>query len=175
VSARSLVPLLATLLAAHAAPLAAQSPPAAQVPAAEMDSLLSRLVGRWRMTGSVRGRPAAYVLEAARVLRGRFVELHMTDVATPSAYEARVFIGVDSAGGRYVAHWLDDFGAGYSIPHASGRAHGDTLVLDFPYPAGAFRDTFAYDRAADAWRFTLEAADSSGGWRLFAEYAVRRD
>jgi hypothetical protein len=139
-----------------------------------MDSLLGRLVGHWQMTGAVRGQPASYNLDATRVLQGSFVELHMEDVGQPPAYEARVFIGVDSAGGRYIAHWLDRFGAAYSIPHATGGARGDSLWLDFPYPSGAFRDTFVYDRRTDTWYFRLEAADSAGGWGLFAEYQVRR-
>jgi hypothetical protein len=143
-------------------------------PAASMDSLLERLVGQWRMTGAVRGRPVTYALDATRVLQRRFVELHMVDVSHPPAYEARVFIGVDSAGGQYIAHWLDNFGAAYSIPHATGRARGDTLLLDFPYPSGAFRDRFVYDRRTDAWSFRLEAADTTGAWKLFAEYRVRR-
>jgi hypothetical protein len=139
-----------------------------------MEALLEHLVGQWHMTGSVRGQPATYTLKAARVLQRRFVELHMEDVNRPPAYEARVFIGVDSAGGRYIAHWLDKFGAAYSVPHATGHSRGDTLLLTFPYPNGAFRDTFVYDRQTDAWYFRLEAADSTGGWRLFAEYQVRR-
>ena len=147
--------------------------PAQTSHSARMEALLERLVGQWRMTGSVRGRPARYTLDATRVLQGRFVELHMEDVNRPPAYEARVFIGVDSVGGRYIAHWLDRFGAAYSIPHGTGHARGDTLLLDFPYPAGAFRDAFVYDRQSDTWHFRLEAADSAGGWRLFAEYQVR--
>jgi hypothetical protein len=139
-----------------------------------MEALLEHLVGQWHMTGSVRGRPATYTLKAARVLQRRFVELHMEDVNRPPAYEARVFIGVDSAAGRYIVHWLDRFGAAFSIPHATGDARGDTLVFTFPYSTGAFRDTFVYHPSTDTWFFRLEAADSTGGWRLFAEYDVRR-
>jgi hypothetical protein len=141
---------------------------------AAMDSLLGHLVGQWQMTGTVRGHPATYSLDAMRVLQGSFVELHMVDVSQPPVYEALVFIGVDSANGRYIAHWLDRFGAAYSIPHANGSARGDTLWLDFPYPSGAFRDTFVYDPGRDGWYFRLEAADSTGGWGPFAEYQVRR-
>lgn len=142
--------------------------------AARMDALLEHLVGQWDMTGSVRGEPVRYTLQARRVLQGRFVELHMEDVNRPPAYEARVFMGVDSAGGRYIVHWLDRFGAAFSIPHATGDARGDTLVFTFPYPSGAFRDTFTYHPSTDTWYFRLESADSTGGWRLFAEYDVRR-
>jgi hypothetical protein len=141
--------------------------------AGSMDSLLDHLVGRWTMTGSVRGKPATYTLDAARALQGSFVELKMKDVHRPPEYEARVFIGVDSAQGRYIAHWLDRFGAAYSIPHATGEARGDTLLLLFPYPEGAFRDTFVYDRQRDRWHFRLEAADSGKQWQLFADYQVR--
>jgi hypothetical protein len=141
---------------------------------AAMDSLLGHLVGQWQMSGTVRGHPASYTLDATRVLQGSFVELHMVDVNRPPVYEARVFIGVDSAKGQYIAHWLDRFGAAYSVPHATGSARGDSLWLDFPYPSGAFHDTFVYDRRTDAWYFRLEAADSTGGWGLFAEYQVRR-
>jgi hypothetical protein len=147
--------------------------PAQASRATAMDSLLEHFIGRWLMTGSVRGRPATYTLNATRVLQRRFVELHMVDVSQPAAYEARVFIGVDSANGQYIAHWLDKFGAAYSIPHATGTAQGDTLLLNFPYPDGAFRDTFVYDARADSWYFRLEAADATGGWGLFAEYQVR--
>jgi hypothetical protein len=69
--------------------------------------------------------------------------------------------------------WIGTFGAAYSIPHATGEARGDTLLLAFPYPDGPFRDTFVYDRSANSWCFRLESADRTGGWRLFAEYQVR--
>jgi hypothetical protein len=139
---------------------------------AQMDSLLGRLVGRWQMTGTVRNRPATYALSGTRVLQGHFVELHMVDVRRPPAYEARVFLGVDSAKGEFIAHWLDNFGAAYSIPHATGTASGDTVRLAFPYADGPFRDMFVYRRRAGTWYFRLESQDTSGTWSLFAEYEV---
>jgi hypothetical protein len=160
---------LASLLCVGISGLAAQT-----ANPATMEGLLDRLVGKWQMTGSVRGRPVTYTLDATRVLQGRFVELHMEDVNRPPAYEARVFLGVDSAGSRYIVHWLDRFGAAFSIPHATGHARGDTIVFTFPYPTGAFRDTFVYDPRGDRWYFRLESADSTGGWRLFADYHVQR-
>ena len=161
--------LLALGLLGSAGTLPAQAPSVAA-----MDSLLGCMAGHWLMTGTVRGKPAIYRLDVERVLRGRFIELHMEDVSQPSAYEARVFLGVDSAKAQYVAHWLDNTGAGYSIPHATGDARGDTIHVTFPYPEQAFSDTFVYDRSADAWHFRLEAADGHGGWTLFAEYRVHR-
>jgi hypothetical protein len=143
----------------------------AQAPA---DSLLERLTGDWHVVGQVGGRPANYTLVARRVLAERFVELHMTDVAQPPQYEARVFIGVDTVPGQVVVHWLDNFGGAFSVPAGKGSVVGDTLRFEFAYSTGPFRDTFVYHRAAGKWTFRLENSTSSGGWRPFAAYEVER-
>lgn len=148
--------------------------PAQTAAAASGEMLLERLVGQWRMEGTVRGRPVRYTLDATRVLQGKFVELRMEDVNRPAGYEARVFLGYDSVGSRYLAHWMDNFGPAFSIPHGTGAARGDTVEILFRYDAGPFRDRFVYHRPADRWSFRLESADSTGAWRLFAEYQVRR-
>ncbi len=151
------------------AALRAQSPSPAT-----MDSLLSRLEGRWTMTGTVRGKAVTYRLDTQRTLRNRYVELHMEDASQPSTYEARVLIGVDSAKSVVIAHWIDSFGAGYSIPHATGVTRGDTLELRFPYATGVFKDMFTYDRRSDSWHILIEAEDGPGKWKPFADYRVRR-
>jgi hypothetical protein len=157
--------------------LAVTTGAAAQLPApprSHADSLLERLVGHWTMTGTVRGRPVAYRLDVARVLQRRYVELHMVDVQRPSTYEARVVIGVDTTGNGYIAHWIDNFGASYSIPPATGDAAGDSIRLVFAYPDGPFHDAFVYDRTADRWHFRLDGTDPTGAPKPFAEYQVTR-
>lgn len=141
---------------------------------ADAEQLLSHLVGRWEMVGTVLGHPVTYTLVTQRVLQGRYVQLHMQDIHRPATYEALVLIGADTAAGQVIAHWLDNTGAAYSIPHATGAARGDTLLLTFPYPTSIFFDTFVYSKASDSWYFRLEKGDSSRGRRLFAEYRVRR-
>ena len=137
--------------------------------------LLDRLVGRWTMDGTVRQKAATYRLDAVWVLQRRFVELHMVDARhTPAQYEARVFIGADTASGALLAHWLDNTGAAYSVPPATGQVRGDSLTLDFPYVGGAFHDTFVYDSSSDSWTMRLDAADGAGGWTRFADYRVTR-
>lgn len=140
-------------------------------PATEV--LLDRLVGTWQMVGHVRGKPVTYTLDARRVLGGRYVELHMTDVQRPAQYEARVFIGADTAPGHVIVHWLDSFGAPYSVPHATGTAVGDTLRFEFAYSGGPLRDTFIYDAAAGRWTFRLVGGDGHGTWKPFADYEVK--
>ena len=162
---RTCAVLTAIILAG--APLSAQRSPT--------DSLLSRLTGRWIMRGSVRGKAEMYTMDGARVLTGKFVELHMTDTTHPPAYEARVFIGADTAAGRIIVHWLDAFGAAYSVPAAAGAVRGDTLDFTFRYSTGPFRDLFIYRPVTRTWYFRLEDTDSAGHPRLFGEYAVTRD
>jgi L,D-peptidoglycan transpeptidase YkuD (ErfK/YbiS/YcfS/YnhG family) len=162
--------LLATLCfaAVSASPLIAQSAPSPPAIA-----LLDKLIGTWTMTGTFRGHTISYDLEARRVLNGRFIELHMTDVARPPQYEARVFIGEDTVANHVIVHWLDSFGGAYSIPYGTGTVFGDTLLFHVPYPDGDFRDTFVFHRQDQSWTFRLESSDGHGGWKLFVEYAVR--
>lgn len=51
-----------------------------------------------------------------------------------------------------------NFGATYSVPPATGRLRGDSLPLDFPYPDGAFHDTFMYDPETETWTIHLRPA-----------------
>ena len=147
-------------------PLSGQAPPGP--PAIP---LLERLVGRWMVKGVVGSHAVQYQMDGRWTLQHRYVELHMQDVKhRPAQYEARVFIGADTVPDHVLAHWIDIFGAAYSVPPATGVIRGDSLMLDFPYPTGAFHDSFVLDRAHKTWRIRLDAADGKGGWKRFAEY-----
>ena len=138
------------------------------------DSLLGRLVGRWQMRGQARGKPVAYDATGARTLGGRFVELHMSGSAGNAPYEARVFIGADTAPSRIDVHWMDTWGAAFSVPAATGYARRDTLRFEFLYSDGPFRDTFVWLPAERAWHMVLEKGDGLGGWSLFADFRATR-
>jgi hypothetical protein len=148
-----------------------QGPPA---PDSVADAFLQRLVGEWRMVGIVRGRPAEYRLKAERTLAQRYVELHMLDVALPPQYEARVFIGADTVRAGVLGHWLDSFGAAFSVPHGTGVVQGDTMTLTIAYPAGTFRDIIVLGPGPDEWVLRIDAATADGDWRRFAEYRITR-
>jgi hypothetical protein len=156
---------VATLVASGASAQAA-------APRAAADALIDRLVGNWRMTGKVRGTPVEYRLAAARTLAGKYVELHMIDTAKAPQYEARVFVGADTVPGGILVHWIDTYGAAYSVPPGVGAASGDTLRFQIAYPDGVFRDTFVYRPPTHSWYFRIESSDHNGGWKLFAEYDV---
>ena len=135
---------------------------------------LKALDGEWIMTGDVMGEPVTYRMVAGPVLQGAFTEIHMYDVQVPSQYEARVLLGHDEDGKTVIVHWMDSFGARYSVPHGTGTASEDTIQFTIPYEKGAFRDTFTYDPDANTWLFVLESAQPDGKWKHFARYTVRR-
>lgn len=156
----ALLPALLLSAAAAAAP-----PPSAPD--------LAGLSGEWDLSGTLQGKPAHYRAYGAWVLEGTWLEFSMRDVTTPPAYEARVYFGYDRSADDYIAHWLDRFGAAGARVVATGHLNGRTLVLDFPYAWGAFRDTLTL---ADAGRGTLliESQERDGHCSTFALYQMKR-
>jgi len=158
--------------------LAMPAPIHAQATAAGGDvrpEILRQLDGAWTMTGDVRGKPVTYRMVARPALHGTFTELRMQDVQVPAQYEAAVFVGYDAASKTIIAHWMDSFGAKYSVPHGSGDITGNVVTFTIPYPSGPFRNTWRFDPASATWQFALEAAQPDGSWKHFASYALRRD
>jgi hypothetical protein len=137
-------------------------------------ALLKQLDGEWVMKGDVLGKKVTYLLVAGPTLQASFTELHMLDVADPPQYEARVFLGFDAESGDLIAHWLDAFGARFSIPHGTGRIDGSTLQFTLPYSDGPFRDTFEFDQRNGSWNLRIESGQPDGSWKHFARYEIRR-
>ena len=106
--------------------------------------LLKKLEGKWRMVGHVMGDSVEYKLNVISVLSGVFTELHMVDIFDPPQYEALVFIGYDSTKNVIISHWLDSFGALYSIPHGTGIIDSNKIEFVVPYEERPFRDILTY-------------------------------
>ncbi|HJU99090.1 MAG TPA: DUF1579 family protein [Burkholderiaceae bacterium] len=162
-------PLFCAVLATtsvHAAPPSA--------PADARPALLQALDGDWIMTGDVMGKPVRYAMAATATLNATFTEMHMKDVQVPAKYEARVFIGYDQGSQAVIAHWMDSFGAKYSIPHATGKITDSTIEFTFPYASAPFRDTLRYHAETASWTFEIESAKPDGTWKHFARYDIRR-
>src|SRR5689334_9304390 len=66
------------------------------------DELLENLVGDWKLTRQIRGQTVQNAVQVEWVLNHQFLRIHMKDTATPSTYEAMVFLGYDNASDRYV-------------------------------------------------------------------------
>ena len=134
--------------------------------------LLRSLDGHWAMIGDVRGKPVRYTLNVAPILQGKYSELHMKDVNIPAKYEAKVIIGPSEDGASLVVHWLDSFGASYSVPHGTGFTSKNVIEFSFPYSAGKFRDVLSKDTAKNSWSLKIEAEQKDGTWKHFAQYDI---
>jgi hypothetical protein len=136
--------------------------------------ILRKLDGNWIAAGDVMGKPVQYNVVAMPALQGQFIEISMNDVQVPSQYEARVFIGFDSDSNTIIAHWLDNFGARYSIPHGTGTISDNTVEFIVPYPSSPFKDRFEYCPEDDAWTLEITAQQPNGTWKHFAKYSFTR-
>ena len=127
------------------------------------DPLLDRFVGRWLLTGTIAGGEVNHDIDAAWVLGHQYLRFHELarerDEFGLPAYEASVTIGWDEPSGRYVCQWLDSTGGGGLIDGAYGYAEPADDTLAFVFGIGeesTWHTTFAYDRAADCWHWTMD-------------------
>lgn len=135
---------------------------------------LKKLDGNWVATGDVMGKPVQYNVVTIPALQEQFTEISMNDVQSPSQYEARIFIGFDSNSNQVIAHWMDSFGAQYSIPHGTGSISENTIDFVVPYPDSSFRDRFVYYPENDTWILEITAQQADGSWKHFAKYSFKR-
>ena len=138
------------------------------------EAYLDGLRGLWEMQGTLGGKPVRYRAEGQRVLQGGFLSFHMVDATAKPGYEANLFLGYDPKARDYIAHWLDRFGAAGARVVATGHRKGDRLVLLFPYPEGAFRDTFSWRRDTANWTLLIESQAADTSWKTFATYTLER-
>jgi len=137
------------------------------------DPFLDNLVGKWKIERKIRGTLVANTLESEWVLQHRFLQLRMRDVANPPKYEAIVLVGFDPIAERYVAHWCDTSGGGYSAM-GYGKRDGNSLEFRFEYPDGPFYNTFNWEPGERGWTMVLENTDKDGKRISFAQDRVRR-
>jgi hypothetical protein len=135
---------------------------------------LAQLAGKWQMEGTVLGKAVRYAASGRWVLNGAWLELSMVDVAHPPQYEAQLYLSYDGKAHDYIGHWLDRFGAAGARMVASGERHERTLVLNFPYAEGAFRDTLTLAGDSGSGTLLIEAQQPDGSWSTFASYRLRR-
>jgi hypothetical protein len=137
-------------------------------------TILQKLDGNWDVTGDVRGKAVQYSVITAPALQGKFTEISMNDIQAPSQYEARIFIGFDSDSNQIIAHWMDSFGAQYSIPHGAGSISENTIEFIVSYPDSSFIDRFVYYPEGDSWILEITTQQPNGIWKHFARYSFNR-
>jgi len=138
------------------------------------DPFLAQLEGDWELAGTVTGKAVVYHGEGRWVLKKGWLCLTLLDTAKPPGYEASVYIGADRKEGDYIAHWLDQFGAGGARVVGSGHREGQKLVLIFPYADGDFRDTFVLAADGHSGSLLMESQEKDGSWSTFGSWTMTR-
>jgi len=136
------------------------------------DPFIENLTGEWDITRTIRGKVVHNKASAAWVLNHQFLQLHMTDVSSPPAYEAIVLIGYDHEAQEYIAHWCDVFGGRFS-GIGRGRLLNSSVAFTFTYPDGPFINTFTWNAKDRTWTSYMENVSSSGVRQFFAEDTYR--
>jgi hypothetical protein len=170
---RAPIILLGLLLALPAGPARADEP-------AWQDSLLDRFVGRWVLSGEIAGQKTTHDVTAEWVLVHHYLRIHEVsrerDARGQPQYEAIVTIGADGAPDRYACLWLDSTAGGGLVNPPIGRATrvGDGLPFVFVLPdSSTFCTTLRYERAVDAWHWSMDAM-SDGKPQPFARLTMIR-
>jgi hypothetical protein len=158
---------------------AGEVPPVDGVGVPFEDALLDKMVGHWRLSGTVGGHSAVHTVEAKWILNHQFLLIHEIETADGGTgkplYEAMPLIGYDHMSDRYVAHWIDVFGGRFSETLGFGVRNGDEVNLVFEYPDGPFHTDFVWDDAYHVWHWHMTQKDGTGKWSEFANFTLSRD
>jgi hypothetical protein len=145
------------------------------------DPLLDKLVGAWVLRGDIAGKPVTHSVKVQWVLAHEYIQIRETSRSKTAAgapdYDAIVYIGWDRDLKQYACLWLDSTdgnGLGGVIAHAKPDAQ--KLAFIFPDKNGepSIQTTFAYDRAAKSWHWTIDNIDK-GQLQRFANIELTRE
>ena len=104
------------------------------------DDLLDKLVGKWKLTGTMMGRELLQECSGQWVFNHKFLRLDCRETKDQPLlgvrYESTMFIGCSSASQRYVVNLVDVFGASDNL--GFGRRTGNTIQFVWSYPYGTF-------------------------------------
>lgn len=138
------------------------------------DALLQKLTGTWAAKGSIGDDKIGYNISAEWVLNHQFVEMTLADTAAVPQYTAKVFIGYDCVSERYVAHWIDNFGARMSLTPGYGTGSLNAIEFRFEYPDGPFINKFTYDEKRNQWQLFSTTKNKKGVWVTFGDILLQR-
>lgn len=163
---------VAATLMLPAAPAARQTDP--------QRALLEKMTGHWVLRGTIAKEQTTHDVDAQWVLDKEYVQIHEVsrekDAVGKPKYEAIIHVVWDPKVGEYACLWLDTTGVA-TFPEAGvGRAKptGDAIRFRFTDPTGGINTTFAYDRAKDAWSWSIDNDDNKGKITPFARLTLTR-
>ena len=124
--------------------------------------MLSRLVGRWVLTGTIAGQSTIHDVDAAWALQGNYVRL--SEVSRERGqdgrpkYEATIYIGWLEGAHHYVCIWLDNTEVASGEVTCSANSAPNAIPFEFRDAHGAltFTNTFLYHGDSDAWEWRMD-------------------
>ena len=172
---------LLVLVAAAAAPLA-QTQASRDPKYTSRRELLDRLTGHWVAQGVIGKQQTTHDIDAKWVLDKEYVQIHEIsrekDASGKPQYEAILHVVWDPKAGEYACLWLDTTGIANFPPEGVGHAKpepADTIAFVFKDPGGGGDlTTFTYDRAKDAWTWTIDNEARDGKLTPFARLTLTR-
>ena len=175
-------PVIALVVLAVALVLASRPSDAKQAVSARADprrELLERMIGHWVLRGVIARQQTTHDIDAQWVLDKEYVQIHEVsrekDAAGKPRYEAIVYVVWDPKAGEYACLWLDTTGLDVFPPKGVGHARPEPGRIPFIFedPDGGTHTTFAYDRAKDAWSWTIDN-EAKGTLTPFARVTLTR-
>lgn len=167
-------PIVGLCVLACALSAAAQSQPS------DPSMLLNHLAGEWVLTGTIGGKPTTHDVEARWVLRREYLQIHEVsrekDAKGAPAYEAIVLVSWDAKASQYACLWMDSTAGGALTSPVTCRATpvGDSIPFLFMLsPTERLHTTFAYGKATDTWRWTIDD-EANGKTERFADVKLAR-
>jgi hypothetical protein len=145
------------------------------------EALLDKMTGRWVMTGTIARKPTTHDLDIDWVLNRQYIRIHEVsrdkDARGGIGYEAWIYIVWDPKASEYAVMWLDNTAATNFSSEGVGHAKPDGERIPFIFKSAdgsGIRTTFAYDREADTWAWTIHNLDRSGIASPFADVVLVR-
>ena len=109
------------------------------------DEFLNRLVGSWKLTGSMGATELRQRVDARWVIQNQFLQVHcIQEGLAPQGqipYEAIYMLGYDSQSREYSMHLFDTFGENYARTIGKGTRRENSVEFLFEYPNGLFSNT----------------------------------
>lgn len=138
------------------------------------DELLEKMIGAWRISRKFATRTMENDATVTWELAHHYLRIVMTDVATPSMYEAHVYIGYERADSRYVVHWMDVTSGSMPELLGYGARQGESLTFEWKDGDGTLRNTFSWNAADGTWTSNIEQTRPDGTWQTFCVDTYRR-
>lgn len=145
------------------------------------EALLDKMTGHWVMTGTIGKAQTTHDVDVDWVLKRQYIRIHEVsrerDASADLAYEAWIYLVWDAKHREYAVMWLDNTAATNFAPEGVGHAtpDGDRIPIVWKdADGGGIRTTFAFDRARDAWSWTIDNVNAAGATSPFARVTLTR-